>query len=180
MKQLVTSFMTALLVAGLAMGASAQSLTSQKKSATLGSARTVSPQAVGDAYKVIYRVSGVSDGGGSPEHTAVTAFFCSNYSASREKIYFLIREFNGDIRASVEWTMNARATVTAATRAVGSIISDFFLLAADQSVNGGSAVIMSTTLNLHCSVLVMDRVPQAMNGAALHMVRFNPHPGSVE
>jgi hypothetical protein len=156
----------------------------KKRGFSRGSARTVAPEGVGDVYKVVYRVSGTLERdfnvGPSTANNSSTAFICSNFSATSEKIYFLTRDWNWSIAGSVEFTISSNRTAVALTRAAESIEADLTIIPSGFAVLGGSTVIMSTTTNLHCSALILDRSLPTMNGVALHMVRFNALGGTME
>jgi hypothetical protein len=62
----------------------------------------------------------------------------------------------------------------------GTAIFSDFALAPGTAINQGSAVIQSTSVNVHCSGMIVDAAATVPQGIALHMVRLNPAPGTQE
>lgn len=181
MTRLLTLGVFTLATAVCATEIHAQASSPINKGRSVQSGRTVSPLSVTDAFKVIYRVSGVLDTGLDSARQTATVFFCSNYSTTKEKIYFQIKDYQGTIVASKEYTfLGGGYTITAQTSEINSVYDDFTILPAGVAVSGGSAGILATTTNIHCSAMLLARTPFTSNGVALHMVRFNPIGGTSE
>jgi hypothetical protein len=47
-------------------------------------------------------------------------------------------------------------------------------------LTGGVVNIESTESGMFCSAMLLDAAASAPHGVALHLVRVNPHPGTVE
>ena len=136
------------------------------------------PFAITSPLKTIYRVSGLRDNGGGAELGVAASFHCTNFSAVPERIKFLIRDDDSTVRANVNFDLTAFRTWTASTHFTGVFAEDASL--ATGILNQGSAIIQSTSPNVHCSAMIVDAAAAVPEGIALHMVRFNPATGSQE
>jgi hypothetical protein len=138
------------------------------------------PLATTDPLKTIYRVSGLTDSGNVANVGVATTFHCTSFSTVPETIKFFIRRFDGAKVADIKRNLTAfGATHTASTHGINLFFDDT-LLAPGIAIEQGSAVIQSTSLNVHCSAMIVDAASAAPQGIALHMVRLNPVPGTQE
>ena len=167
---LAISSATALAILSAILPAQAQDRANQPQ--------TTAPLATTDPLKTIYRVSGIRDNGGLANAGVATSFHCTNFSSVPEKIRFFIRNFSAVQVADISRDVPAFRTHTASTHGTAAFNEDTFL-APGILIEQGSAVIQSTSLNVHCSAMIVDGAAAAV-GIALHMVRLNPAPGTQE
>jgi hypothetical protein len=134
--------------------------------------------AVGDPEVIIYRASGVRDTGGGAFTGLATAFHCTNFSGVSESIRFVVRNTTGALLANQAVTVPHLNTVTVATKEIGS-----YLITNNLNTNPieqGTAAIAATSINVTCTVWVVQANITTPEGIALHMTRFNPAPGTQE
>jgi hypothetical protein len=124
-------------------------------------------------------VSGLRDTGSASNVGVATSFHCTNFSAVAEKIRFVLRDFPGTVVANTNVDVPAFGTRTASTHNALVFNEDSFL-SPGAFFNQGSAVIQSTSLNVHCSGMIVDAAASVPQGIALHMIRLNPAPGTQE
>lgn len=171
--------LAALIIASLSPSASAQSLLPAVGPDEGGA--PASPMAATDPFLLIYRVPGVSDSGSMADVGTATAFMCTNFSRTSESIRITVRDFDSVVYGQETYLVQPRHTHTVATHWTKSLIeNDGSYLVRSGGVRQGLATIEATSTNVHCSVMIVDSSLPNGNGVALHMVRFNPHPGSVE
>ena len=140
---------------------------------------TRAPRAVGDAPNLIYRIAGVSNTLGTTQNTGIaTSFQCSSFSPDKERVFIVIRNFNGTVKVDTSYDIRSNHTVTASTKRIVTITDDIDLQAGE--VEQGQAMIRATTEKIVCSAMVVDAAASHPEGYALHMVRFNPIQGSQE
>lgn len=164
--------LSALMVVASLTPVAAQSLTRNPET------QSISPQAGTDPLKVIYRVSGLIDDGGADNSGVASVVTCTNFSSTSENLRFVILHWDGSQKKSVLYTMNPRKTSSISTHETRLFGEDFAFNSGPLSQ--GVLVISATTTNVHCTVSVIDAAATKPQGFDLHMVRFNPHPGSVE
>jgi hypothetical protein len=132
-----------------------------------------------DPLKTIYRVPGVRDNGGGAQTGVATSFFCSNLSSVPETIRFVVRSAAGTVVGDQSFQMPSLRTVTASTHET-TLFSETLVLTPGSGIIQGMAVILSTSLNVHCSAMIVDAAATVPQGIALHMVRVNPAPNTQE
>ena len=155
----------------VASPAAAQSLTRDPQ------AEPVAPSAATDPLKVIYRVSGIYDNGAISYTGIATVIHCTNYSKVVESLKIKILSNNGSTVLDNLYNISAKSTASFSTHRV-SIYLDGAMDTGN--VSQGSATISSSTTNIHCTAITVDAAASVPSGFPLHMVRFNPQPGSVE
>jgi hypothetical protein len=133
---------------------------------------------VGDAEIVLYRVSGVYDSGGADNTGVATTFFCTNVSGVPETIRFVVRSAGGSLVVNVAFTINHLQTLTVSTHFTVRFGEDASL--ATGGVNGGTAAIAATSQHMTCSAMIVDAAAAVPQGIALHLLRYNPIPGTEE
>ena len=107
--------------------------------------------AVGDPEVILYRVSGINANGGTTE------LVCTPFSGVSESIRFVTRDVNGALVDNQAFT-----TAHLATK-----------LFTSSSPSVGTAAIAATSTNVVCSAGILGGIP-------LHLIRFNPAPGTQE
>jgi hypothetical protein len=111
-----------------------------------------------------------------------TAVQCSNVSGVTTDIRFLLLSNNGGVIAfNTAFNVPHGGTVERATHGVAAYESEVRLL------GDGGAFINSTVLNIEslqsgvfCTAAIIDAATVRPDGHSLHLVRINPHPGTVE
>jgi hypothetical protein len=134
--------------------------------------------AVTDPLKIIYKVSGVNDTGDATNVGIATSFICTNFGNVEEKLRFLVREENGNATTKF-LNVGSGETVTASTHFT-NVFSEDLTLTPGISIRQGAAAISATSVNVFCSAMIVDAASSSPNGIALHLVRFNPAPGTQE
>ena len=127
----------------------------------------------------IYVGSGVLDGG-QPDNTGVaTSIHCTNVSGAAVQVRALILKETGAVAGSLPRNVAHGATVTFSTHAT-TVFDDQGVLATGLVLQG-VANIEATNSAVFCTAIVVDAgstIPIFMS--PLHLVRVNPHPGTVE
>src|SRR5215216_6343252 len=124
-----------------------------------------------DPIQIIYRTSGVTD-----NNAWATVLHCTNLSAVTETVRVVVRNGNGAIAANVDQFLPTFGSQTFETRNTAPLFGGFNLAT---GVLQGSAVIASITTFIFCSAMIVDAA-LTPHGIALHLVRFNPMPGTTE
>ena len=132
----------------------------------------VAPLATTDPLKPIYRVSGVTNNGVANSGVA-TLFHCTSFSQVTETIRFVVRDFEGSKVGDQSVSVPSLFTRTAATHETNLFAEDK-ILTPGEPIFQGSAQISSTSLQVHCSAMIVDAASNGPQGIALHMVRLNP------
>ncbi|SMH32159.1 hypothetical protein [Mesorhizobium australicum] len=169
MKALVSAAAVATL---LALPASAQD-----RPATLGIG--AAPMASVDPQMMIYRVAGVTNSTHTTAAGIATSFQCYNNSSVTENVRIRILNSSGIVKADLNFYIPPKKTYTASTHNT-SVFYEEIILTSGTSISQGAAAIIATNRDIYCSAMIVDAAATIPNGIALHMVRFNPQPGSVE
>ena len=128
----------------------------------------------------IYVASGVVDTITSGLGGVGTVVHCSNMSGQTASVRFVFRYDTGQIASSGTLLVGNLASRAAATSGGVDYIHQTSFPSA--LMYGGTVEILSTESAVFCSAMQVDTEALAGGpaGIALHMVRFNPHPGAVE
>jgi hypothetical protein len=137
------------------------------------------PTAVGDPLRRLYRVSGVRDNGGGPEAGQATSFHCTSASTVNETLAIRVRDFNGVIVGARTITIAPNRTRTLSTHFTRMFFEDG-TVSPGEAIEQGSAEILATSIQVFCSVMIVDAAAISPQGIELHLVRFNAIPGSQE
>ena len=123
----------------------------------------------------IYVAAGVVDQGGDATAGIATTVFCSNVSGQTAQVRVLILTSEGAIDAAGTATLAHGATRIFSTH--DTALDDSVIL------NTGFALgvlnVESTQSGVFCSAMIINS-GFANDSVALHMIRVNPHPGTVE
>ena len=125
----------------------------------------------------IYVGSGVYDDGGAAGAGSATAIHCSNVSGVTANVRALILSENGTVLGSETRPVNHGASVTFSTHIAAAFVQ--FTILTGQ-LRTGVVNIESTQSALFCTAMVVEADSFDLNGVQLHLVRVNPHPGTVE
>lgn len=139
----------------------------------------VAPMVTTDPEMMIYRVAGMADSGYTTMKGVATSFMCYSNSAATEKVRVRILNWHGGVEADVSHEVKSKRTLTFSTRSTAWLAEDV-LLAAGKVINQGTAAIIATSKEVYCSAMLIDAAATVPSGIALHLVRFNPAPGTVE
>jgi hypothetical protein len=129
--------------------------------------------------QVLYIFPGATDDGGSAGAGRATVVHCFSFSPTSETIQYVVRNWDGSIRANTTFAMSQFHTVTAVTHTTNLYAGDVTFganIILDQGVIGISA----TSSNIVCTAQVIDASATVPNGIELHGTRFNPISGSQE
>jgi hypothetical protein len=110
---------------------------------------------------------------------ADTAVHCSNVSGQTAQVRVLVLVPNGSVGDSVTQTVAHGATITVATSSLAGY--DAIVLENLGDVIVGVANVESTQSAVFCTAhVVAQSATSPATGNPLHLVRVNPHPGTVE
>jgi len=126
----------------------------------------------------IYVGSGVTDGGNGPAPVGeATVVLCSNVSGVATSIRLLLLSITGEVVKSHTFPSVAHgATIVAATHDTNG----FFETVLDTgAILHGVVNVESLQSAVFCTAAIVDASAIAQ-GIPLHLVRVNPHPGTVE
>jgi hypothetical protein len=128
----------------------------------------------------IYVGSGVYDNGSGPEAGVATSIHCSNVSGVPVQVRVLILNNAGAVAGSLTRNLAHGTTETFSSHATGIFIEGFDTLMTG-AVAQGVVNVEATNSAVFCTAAVIDAgtFPPAFS-MPLHLVRVNPHPGTVE
>ena len=128
----------------------------------------------------IYVGSGVFDTGTAANIGMATSIHCSNVSGQSVQVRVLILGDNGSVVDSLTLTLVHGATTTFSTHQT-SIFNDTVGDLSTGAVNQGVVNVEATNSAVFCTAAVIDAegFPPVFS-MPLHLVRVNPHPGTVE
>ena len=132
------------------------------------------------ALTTIYFASGVVDTHPTVEGIA-TVVNCSNMSGQTASVRYQFRRKDGTIAAGGTLLLANFATHVITSAGIVGFYADPIALPTG-GIYGGALQILSTQSAVYCSAMLVraDGTFSGPSGVALHMVRFNPHPGTVE
>ena len=128
----------------------------------------------------IYVGSGVIDSGSALETGFATSFHCTNVSGVSAAIRFQVLLADGSLAGSVTASAAHGATVTASTHSTRVYSDVLHVISPGAQVFQGGVNIESTQSAVFCTAVALDATVNVPNGVELHLVRVNPHPGTVE
>ena len=132
------------------------------------------------ALTPIYFASGAMDNNDTTSSGVATVVSCSNMSGQTASIRYQFRGENGTPVAGGTLLVANLATKTVLTEGGVNFVSSTQLPTG--IFYSGSIQVLSTQSAVFCSAMLVHAGGQSTGpaGAALHMVRLNPHPGTVE
>lgn len=131
----------------------------------------------------IYFAAGAVDSDIDNNEGVATVISCLNQSGQTASVRYQFRSLDGTLLAGGTLLVGHLATKNVSTQ--GSV-SYFTSIPLPTSVFfGGSIQVLSTQSAVYCTAMLLDAsqasyVSGGPGGVALHMVRLNPHPGTVE
>jgi hypothetical protein len=128
----------------------------------------------------IYVGSGVYDDGGGSDAGVATSIHCSNVSGVSVQVRVLILGEIGGVEGSLTRTLAHGATQTFSTHRT-LIFTESVSTLETGAVRQGVVNVEATNSAVFCTGHIVDAAgnPPAFMGD-LHLVRVNPHPGTVE
>ena len=124
----------------------------------------------------IYVGAGVTDSGDAANVGLASTFICSNVSGGPATIRYLVLGGGGAIEGQLSFLVQHGATNTVSTHNTTTFSENNL---ATGSVEQGAVNIESTESGVFCSAFIVDAADNGELGP-LHLVRVNPHPGTVE
>jgi hypothetical protein len=108
-----------------------------------------------------------------------TTILCSNVSGVAVQVRVLIISPGGTITFTRTAGLSHAQTATFSTRATVLFVDEDFLLNTS-SISQGVVNVEATNSAVFCTAVIVDAAASIPNGIPLHLVRVNPHPGTVE
>jgi hypothetical protein len=129
----------------------------------------------------IYVGSGVYDDGGIDDSGEATSIHCSNVSGVSVQVRVLILSPIGTVSGALTTTLFHGRTVTFSTHATVIFLGDVDQDLATGAVTQGVVNVEATNSAVFCTAAVIDAGgdPPVFT-MPIHLVRVNPHPGTVE
>ena len=125
----------------------------------------------------IYVGSGVRDDGGGADTGLATTFHCSNVSGADANLRFLVLRSTGAIAGQATAAVAHGGSLTVSTHFTSTFFPEVDL--GTGTVSPGAINIESTESAVFCTAAIIDAADVG-EGIALHLIRVNPHPGTVE
>jgi hypothetical protein len=125
----------------------------------------------------IYVGSGVFDSGDANGVGTATTIHCSNVSGVQAQLRVLILGSLGAVVGSLSSPLSHGVTLTVSTHNT-AVYGDASL--ATGAVNQGVVNVESTNSGVFCTAMTVNASLSTVEGVPLHLVRVNPHPGTVE
>ncbi len=144
-----------------------------------GAPELATPLTVRSQGKDTHKTSGIRDTGSGPNQGVATTFHCTSESSVQEKLEFLLRNFDGRIVSDQAFIIDPASTFTASTHTTSAFVEDA-VLSPGVNIAQGAAVIISTTSQIVCSVMIVDASAFTPVGISLHLQRFHVLPGTEE
>jgi hypothetical protein len=167
-----------LLLAAAASGLLIVSVT-VASTAVFTRAATPAPATAFPGLTTIYVGSGVYDDGGAANAGTATSIHCSNVSGVQVDVRGLVLDpLGAPIGAPGTETLAHGATVTFSTHSVDSFFDNHSF--GTGALNKGVVNIEATNSGVFCTAMIINGAGNNVDGVQLHLVRVNPHPGTVE
>ena len=128
----------------------------------------------------IYVGSGVRDNGAGDITGVATTFHCTNVSGVTVSIRYLVLFSTGAVAGAITLSAAHGATVTASTHDTALFSDTGNSIVPGTAVSQGGINIESTQSGVFCTAMMVDASALVPSGIDLHLVRVNPHPGTVE
>jgi len=137
---------------------------------------TLPAQATTFSLRTIYVASGVTDDGAIINNGIATSVHCTNLSGKTATVRVAVYDPTGTLVGS-----NAASVANLGTRTISTHSVVYFseLDSGTGAINQGVLNVSSTESGVFCTAMIVGAAAP-ISGVDLHMVRFNPHPGTVE
>jgi hypothetical protein len=132
------------------------------------------------ALTTIYFASGAVDNSNTSQLGVATIVSCSNLSGQTASVRYQFRAANGTLLAGGTLLLASLAQQYVTTQGGVDFVTPIDIQTGP--FLGGTVQILSTQSAIYCSAMLVhaDGASSGPAGVALHMVRLNPHPGTVE
>jgi hypothetical protein len=128
--------------------------------------------------RTIYVGSGVyDDGSGASGVGVATSVHCTNLSGKLATIRVSFYYGHGGLAGTDIANVANKLTRTVSTHSVGYFTN---VGVNTGTLSQGVLNVTSTESAVFCTAMIVDAAGPIPTGVPLHLVRFNPHPGSVE
>jgi len=128
----------------------------------------------------IYVGSGVRDNAAADIAGVATTFHCTNVSGVTVSIRYLVLFSSGAVAGAITLSAAHGATVTASTHDTALFSDTGNSIVPGIAVSQGGINIEATESGVFCTAMIVDASALVPSGIDLHLVRVNPHPGTVE
>jgi hypothetical protein len=128
--------------------------------------------------QLIYLIPGVRDDGAAINLGLATSIHCFSFSGVAETVQYVVRDFDGTLKANLTLNVTSLSTRTASTH--GTVLYNEDLFLGTGLIDQGVVGILATTTSMVCTAHVIDASAGVPNGIDLHPMRFNPIPGVDE
>ena len=128
----------------------------------------------------IYVGAGVINTIDLAENGLATSFHCINVSGVAATIRYLVLNTDGTVAGSITRNAAHGATITASTHETGVFGDSTNEIIQGALVFQGGINIEFTQSGVFCTAMILDASVFTPSGIDLHLVRVNPHPGTVE
>ena len=127
----------------------------------------------------IYVGSEVRDDSSDSFEGIATAFHCTNVSGQTATVRILALFAAGNVAGSVSTTLAHGETKTVSTHET-TVFVEAAEVAPGVFLQQGAVNIEPTQSAVFCTAMMVEAAPFVPQGIDLHLVRVNPHPGTVE
>jgi hypothetical protein len=127
----------------------------------------------------IYVGTGVENSGSEPGVGTATVFQCVNVSGQQANLRLLLLKADGTLLGSSFTSVQHGQNLSVSTHATTYFEVDAIVGAGNVIVRG-TINIESTQSAVFCQAWLVDAQPDAPSGLPLHLIRVNPHHGTVE
>jgi hypothetical protein len=130
----------------------------------------------------IYVGTGVFDSGHGDNAGTATVFFCSNVSGIAAQVRFVVLDNSANVVGNVTVNVAHGESTIAATHGVTVYEGEASMLVGifGRQTRGAVLNIESTQSGVFCTARIQGATLGAEEAVPLHLVRVNPHPGTVE
>ena len=132
------------------------------------------------ALTTIHVGTGVQDSGTGPNTAIATVFQCSNVSGRAAVLRFLVLEKDSTFIGSDTVNVPHGGSTRVGTRPTTVFVEDEAIVSPGTPIIRGTINIESTESGVFCTAMIVDAAAATPIGIDLHLVRVNPHPGTVE
>jgi hypothetical protein len=135
--------------------------------------------AVTDPLQIIYVFPGARDNGGANATGVATSVHCSNVGPTTEKLQYVALDYNGVPVVNANLNIPSGQTRTGSTKFTNLYSEDIvFNTPVPVVLQQGVFVILATSVNFHCTAMIVDAAAAGPVGINLQALRFNPIPGT--
>ena len=127
----------------------------------------------------IYVGTGVENSGSEAGVGTATVLQCVNVSGQQANLRLLLLQPNGTLLGSSFTSVQHGQNLSVSTHVTTYFEVDS-IIGAGNAIARGTINIESTQSGVFCQAWLVDAQPDVPSGVPLHLIRVNPHPGTVE